>query len=206
MYWLSFCTIYSLYIIESAFSRKRRKEVDADFLLIHKMKNGDEEAIEVFVKKYYSTIRNYCRLHTQTVMQKILLKQHLNTFFDHLDRIIMWERLLIICMWLLEIYVGITMLVSAKTNSSVIAVILPFILIFLPSFLSGTSLPLLNKILGLLPDQMLQMNQVVKFFNLYEIGGKVFCAVPILIISYSILLLLIVPVIYFIYRRKEVYN
>ena len=72
--------------------------------------------------------------------------------------------------------------------------------------LSGTSLPLLNKILGLLPDQMLQMNQVVKFFNLYEIGGKVFCAVPILIISYSILLLLIVPVIYFIYRRKEVYN
>lgn len=77
---------------------------------------------------------------------------------------------------------------------------------FLPSFLSGTSLPLLNKILGLLPDQMLQMNQVVKFFNLYEIGGKVFCAVPILIISYSILLLLIVPVIYFIYRRKEVYN
>lgn len=33
--------------------------MDADFLLIHKMKNGDEEAIEVFVKKYYSTIRNY---------------------------------------------------------------------------------------------------------------------------------------------------
>lgn len=81
-----------------------------------------------------------------------------------------------------------------------------FYFVFLPSFLSGTSLPLLNKILGLLPDQMLQMNQVVKFFNLYEIGGKVFCAVPILIISYSILLLLIVPVIYFIYRRKEVYN
>lgn len=101
---------------------------------------------------------------------------------------------------------SLTMLVSAKTNSSVIAVIVPFILIFLPSFLSGTSLPLLNKILGLLPDQMLQMNQVVKFFNLYEIGGKVFCAVPILIISYSILLLLIVPVIYFIYRRKEVYS
>ena len=101
---------------------------------------------------------------------------------------------------------SLTMLVSAKTNSSVIAVIVPFIFIFLPSFLSGTSLPLLNKILGLLPDQMLQMNQVVKFFNLYEIGGKVFCAVPILIISYSILLLLIVPVIYFIYRRKEVYN
>lgn len=58
--------LFVIYIIESAFSRKRRKEVDADFLLIHKMKNGDEEAIEVFVKKYYSTIRNYCRLHTYT--------------------------------------------------------------------------------------------------------------------------------------------
>lgn len=44
--------------------------MDADFLLIHKMKNGDEEAIEVFVKKYYSTIRNYCRLHTYTDCDK----------------------------------------------------------------------------------------------------------------------------------------
>lgn len=73
--------------------------MDADFLLIHKMKNGDEEAIEVFVKntiQLYGIIVDY--IHTQTVMQKILLKQHLNTFFDHLDRIIMWERLLIICM------------------------------------------------------------------------------------------------------------
>lgn len=73
--------------------------MDADFLLIHKMKNGDEEAIEVFVKntiQLYGIIVDY--IHTQTVMQKILLKQHLNTFFDHLDRIIIWERLLIICM------------------------------------------------------------------------------------------------------------
>ena len=46
----------------------------------------------------YTHLDVYKRQHTQTVMQKILLKQHLNTFFDHLDRIIMWERLLIICM------------------------------------------------------------------------------------------------------------
>lgn len=55
--------------------------MDADFLLIHKMKNGDEEAIEVFVKntiQLYGIIVDY--IHTQTVMQKILLKQHLNTF------------------------------------------------------------------------------------------------------------------------------
>ena len=38
--------------------------MDADFLLIHKMKNGDEAAMELFVRKYYPAIRNYCRCHT----------------------------------------------------------------------------------------------------------------------------------------------
>lgn len=38
--------------------------MDADFLLIHKMKNGDEAALEQFVRKYYPAIRNYCRYHT----------------------------------------------------------------------------------------------------------------------------------------------
>ncbi len=98
-----------------------------------------------------------------------------------------------------------TMLISAKTNSSVTAVTMPFVLIFLPSFLSGINLPFLNKVLGLLPDQMLQMNQVVKYFNLYEIFGRVFCAVPVLITLYSTLTLLIIPVIYLTYRKKEVY-
>lgn len=40
--------------------------MDADFLLVHRMKNGDEEAMETFVKKYYPAIRNYCRFHTYT--------------------------------------------------------------------------------------------------------------------------------------------
>lgn len=38
--------------------------MDADFFLIHKMKNGDEEAMETFVQKYYPPILNYCRYHT----------------------------------------------------------------------------------------------------------------------------------------------
>lgn len=40
--------------------------MDADFLLIHKMKNGDETAMEMFVTKYYPAIWNYCRSHTYT--------------------------------------------------------------------------------------------------------------------------------------------
>lgn len=39
--------------------------MDADFLLIHRMKNGDDQAIESFVRKYYPVILRYCRLHTR---------------------------------------------------------------------------------------------------------------------------------------------
>lgn len=37
--------------------------MDSDFLLIQKMKSGDEQAIDVFVRKYYPQILRYCRLH-----------------------------------------------------------------------------------------------------------------------------------------------
>ena len=43
--------------------------MDADFLLIHKMKNGDEEAIEVFVKKFY--IR-FLIIRMNTILSNIL--------------------------------------------------------------------------------------------------------------------------------------
>lgn len=35
-----------------------------DTLLIRRMKNGDEDAIEEFVRKYYPKILQYCRIHT----------------------------------------------------------------------------------------------------------------------------------------------
>ena len=37
--------------------------MDSDFLLIHRMKNGDDTAIETFVQKYYPVILRYCHLH-----------------------------------------------------------------------------------------------------------------------------------------------
>ena len=42
-----------------------RKEdfVDADFLLIMKMKRGEEDAFERFIRKYYEEILKYCRYH-----------------------------------------------------------------------------------------------------------------------------------------------
>ena len=37
--------------------------MDLDFLLIQKMKMGDEHAIDVFVRKYYPENFRYCRIH-----------------------------------------------------------------------------------------------------------------------------------------------
>lgn len=37
--------------------------MDSDFLLIQKMKNGDDQAIDTFVRKYYPAILKYCHLH-----------------------------------------------------------------------------------------------------------------------------------------------
>lgn len=37
--------------------------MDADFLLVYRMKNGDDQAIEIFVRKYYPVILRYCHLH-----------------------------------------------------------------------------------------------------------------------------------------------
>ena len=37
--------------------------MDADLLLIRKMRQGDEDAVEAFVRKYYPVILRYCRVH-----------------------------------------------------------------------------------------------------------------------------------------------
>ena len=37
--------------------------MDADFLLLHRMRNGDDQAIEVFVRKFYPRVLRYCHLH-----------------------------------------------------------------------------------------------------------------------------------------------
>lgn len=96
------------------------------------------------------------------------------------------------------------MLVSAKTKSAVVAVMVPFVLIFLPSFLANISSSTVRKIIGLLPDQLLQTGQALNLFNLYSIGGKILGAVPILLTAYMLLTAVLWPVIYRIYRHKQI--
>ncbi|MDC7292695.1 ABC transporter permease [Butyrivibrio sp. DSM 10294] len=94
------------------------------------------------------------------------------------------------------------MLLSVITRSAVISITFPFVILFLPSFVGG--IDRLSEFLGLFPDQLLQIGVAVRLFNTYEIGSKVFGALPILFISYPIIVCLMIPIIYQIYRKSEI--
>lgn len=96
------------------------------------------------------------------------------------------------------------MLVSARTRSAVLAVMLPFVLIFIPSFLANISGSTVQKIIGLLPDQLLQTGTALNLFNLYSVGGRIVGAVPILFTVYTLLTVCLWPIIYRVYRSKQI--
>ncbi len=96
----------------------------------------------------------------------------------------------------------LSMFISAKSHSTVLAVTIPFIFLFIPTFLSDISA--LSNVLGLLPDQLLQINEIIGKLNLYQIGGKVIGAIPLLLILYSVLYLALLPMLYHVYKRAEV--
>lgn len=97
----------------------------------------------------------------------------------------------------------LTMLASAKTNSTVFSALIPFIAIFLPAVLLDSTNLFVSRLLGLLPDRLLQISRVVDYFDLYQLGGTVVGSLPILLAVYSLLTLLLAPVLYQVYRRKQ---
>ncbi len=96
----------------------------------------------------------------------------------------------------------LSMLASAKTHSKALGVTIPFILLFIPSFLSGISV--LSEVLGLLPDQLLQVCTAVSTFNLYQIGTRIVGSVPIIFVMYFTLFCILLPVLYQVYRKTEI--
>ena len=61
--------------------------MDADFLLLHRMRHGETQAIEDFVRKYYPTILRYCHLHIQdTGYAEDLTQETFARFFRTLSK------------------------------------------------------------------------------------------------------------------------
>lgn len=60
--------------------------MDAEFFLVHKMKSGDEEAMEQFVRDYYGRILSYCRSHAgEAGMAEDLAQETFEHFFQSLS-------------------------------------------------------------------------------------------------------------------------
>ena len=100
----------------------------------------------------------------------------------------------------------LAMIVSALTRSQVVAVIVPYVLVLAANFAQSilSSWEVLPQILGLLPDQLLQVAQVLDDFNLYTVFGHVTGSVPLLFLLYSALSLALIPLLYRIYRKSQV--
>lgn len=121
--------------------------------------------------------------------------------------ITVWQKYLLI---ITGGYIGclfisfLSMLVSAKTKSTVLAVMVPFTLIFIPSFLANINSAAVSKILSLLPDQLLQTGMALNYFSVYTIAGKAVGAVPILLAVYTALTAVLAPAVYWEYGRREI--
>ncbi|MCM1174129.1 MAG: ABC transporter permease [Blautia sp.] len=126
-----------------------------------------------------------------------------------------WKSFYIVTNWqkyLLTLfggYIGIlavlllTMLVSAKTKSTVFAVTIPFVLLFLPGFIDTGGSFTAEKLMCLLPDKLMDVNQTLSLFYLYQAGGKVLGALSVLPVLYGTLSILFIPAVYQVYRRLQ---
>lgn len=95
-----------------------------------------------------------------------------------------------------------TMWVSARTRSAVFASTVPFLLVFLPNFLENLNIDALSKLLGLLPDQLLQIYQALRYFNVYDLGIGVFNAMELLLPLWTAATAIPVPMMYRQFRRR----
>lgn len=109
-------------------------------------------------------------------------------------------------------YIGViflallAMLMSVLTRSQVVGVIVPFVVVLAANFANSllSSWEVLPSILGLLPDQLLQLSVVLDDFNLYTIFGHVTGSVPLLFVLYGALSLALLPLLYRVYRKSQV--
>lgn len=103
------------------------------------------------------------------------------------------------------LFIGfLIMWISAKTKSPVLAVLIPSLLILLPEYLRGFKGPTMRRIIGLLPDKLLDIGQAIEYLYLYTIGDNIMSAVPIVLTIYPCLTVALVFLCYHEYRRKQI--
>ncbi|MHC1723874.1 MAG: ABC transporter permease [Aminipila sp.] len=96
----------------------------------------------------------------------------------------------------------VSMIVSAKTHSTVVAIMVPFILLCVFPFLSR--IITLPQICSLFPDQLLEIFVILKDSGLYEIGGTVMGTIFVIIPAYLVPCIVLQPILYAVYKRAEI--
>ena len=93
------------------------------------------------------------------------------------------------------------MLVSAVTRMTTAAIIVPFIVLCAVPFLSR--IVTLSKLFALFPDKLMQVYTNLSDFDFVKVFGHVFETATVIIPLYGMICLLLLPLIYFIYRKAE---
>lgn len=118
------------------------------------------------------------------------------------------------CLYAISGYIGmlftgfLCMWVSSKMRSAVFASSLPILLVFVPNFIgnsvgdSGLGVKI-SSILALLPDKLMDISHHLKRFSLYD-WGAVLKGWPIILVLYTCLSVLLVPMIHREFARKQV--
>ena len=112
--------------------------------------------------------------------------------------------LTLICGYIGNLFLtALTMFISAKTKSAVIAVTTPFVIMFIPSFLQGMA-DWLDTVIAMMPISLLEFYQHLGTFDLITILGKVFRVLDMCLPLYAALTMILVPVIYQEFRKKQI--
>ena len=103
------------------------------------------------------------------------------------------------------LFIGFLVLwISAKTKSPVLAVLIPSLLLLLPGFLHEFYSPTMRRVIGILPDKLLDIGEAIQYLYLYTVKNHVMTAVPIVLTVYPCITVLLVFLCYREYRHKQI--
>lgn len=93
------------------------------------------------------------------------------------------------------------MLMAVKTRKNAVAIFVPFLLFAVSPFIAR-EMPF-KTFFQLTPDQLMNINNCLRFYYIYEVGGIVFRQISFLLVFYAVVSLILLPFVYKNYDRHR---
>lgn len=125
----------------------------------------------------------------------------------------LWENMTFLQKYLLSLTAGyagylfvgfLTMWISAKTKSSVLAVLIPSLVILLPEYLGVDHSSFMFYVIGILPDRLLDFGGALSYLLLYPLGDHILTSRRIILAVYPCITALLAALCYREYRYKQI--